>query len=348
MLGGKSHAMRTTRPETPSSRLIILLLTVTVLAVLAAGASLTLFATSRPPGGDSLEVGFARDMMVHHAQAVQMAEIVRERTHNEAIRVLAKEIALNQRAEIGHIQGWLAAWGVTGTHAGPAMDWMGHPSEDGMPGMATPEELNRLMEAPPEEADTLFLLLMIPHHRGAMLMTGAILDRTDRPEVRRLANFMAASQRQEIELMRSMLREGEMAPVKVPLKAADARKASGTATFAGTERGLEVGLELRNLPEPDAAYLAHIHPGYCGAPNSEVNGHEGAGEIDHPLSPVESDGSGDGSSKTTLEGTTLDELFSGKPAHINVHAAGSGVPQQLACADLSVADSITAYDESPG
>jgi uncharacterized protein (DUF305 family) len=49
-----------------------------VVAILVAVASLYLLATSQPPGEGSAEAGFARDMTVHHAQAVEMAEIVRD------------------------------------------------------------------------------------------------------------------------------------------------------------------------------------------------------------------------------------------------------------------------------
>jgi uncharacterized protein (DUF305 family) len=47
-------------------------------------------------------------MMVHHAQAVEMAEIVRDRTENPQTRTLATDIALTQQAQIGQMQGWLA------------------------------------------------------------------------------------------------------------------------------------------------------------------------------------------------------------------------------------------------
>lgn len=324
------------------------LLIIAVIAVLAAGISLVLMASSRPPSGDSPEAGFARDMMVHHAQAIAMSEAVRDKTESEAIRVLAKEIALTQRGEIGHMQGWLAAWGLAASRDEPAMGWMEHPVGDdapggGMPGMATPEELNHLTAAPPDVADTLFLLLMIPHHRGAIPMAEAVLDRSDRPEVERLASYIAASQRQEIELMRNMLRQEELAPVEVELRRAGGASTSGTATFAGSERGVEVELELRDLPTPDSAYLAHIHSGSCDTGDREDDHEdhrpgEADREIEHPLSPVEPAGGHTGSSTTLLEGVTLDQLFSEEPAYLNVHAAGAGVPPQLTCTDLSVAN----------
>ena len=159
------------------------------------------------PGEDSAEAGFARDMMVHHAQAVQMAEIVRDKTESAEIRTMASDIALTQQAQIGQMQGWLAVWRLPATGTGPAMSWMGHPTESRMPGMASPEELNDLQKADPEEADALFLQLMIPHHEAAVPMAEAVLEETDRPEVERLAGAIAASQQSEIQLMQGLLNQ---------------------------------------------------------------------------------------------------------------------------------------------
>jgi uncharacterized protein (DUF305 family) len=175
--------------------------------VLVGGLSLALLLSSRPPGDGSPEAGFARDMMVHHAQAVEMAEIVRDKTQSEDIRLLAADIALTQQAQIGMMQGWLGVWGLPVAGTELPMAWMGHRMEGPMPGMATPEEIDRLREAAPGEADTMFLRLMIDHHRAAIPMAEAILARTDRPEVRQLAEAIATSQRAEIQTMQEMLRE---------------------------------------------------------------------------------------------------------------------------------------------
>ena len=114
-----------------------------LVAVLAAafvatfGLAVWLYLSGRPPGDGSAEAGFARDMMVHHAQAVGMAEIVRDKTESEDVRILATDIALTQQAQIGQMQGWLAVWGLPVAGTEPAMAWMGHPTEGRMPGMAT-------------------------------------------------------------------------------------------------------------------------------------------------------------------------------------------------------------------
>jgi uncharacterized protein (DUF305 family) len=143
--------------------------------------------------------------MVHHAQAVQMAEIVRDKTESEEIRTLAADIALTQQAQIGQMQGWLQVWDLPPTATEPAMSWMGHPTKGRMPGMASPEEINELQQASSEEADVLFLQLMIPHHEAAVPMAEAVLEESDRKEVERLAGSIVASQQAEIELMRALL-----------------------------------------------------------------------------------------------------------------------------------------------
>jgi hypothetical protein len=75
-----------------------------------------------------------------------------------------------------------------------------------MPGMATPATVNLLRRSTGTDADVLFLRAMIPHHQAAILMSEAVLNRTDRAEVTRFARGIIAAQRNEITVMRQMLR----------------------------------------------------------------------------------------------------------------------------------------------
>jgi uncharacterized protein (DUF305 family) len=88
-------------------------------------------------------------MIIHHAQAVQMAEIIRDKTQSDDMRLLAADISLTQQGQIGIMQGWLQVWGLPISGSEPAMAWMGHPMDGLMPGMATPEEISRLSQLPP-------------------------------------------------------------------------------------------------------------------------------------------------------------------------------------------------------
>lgn len=184
-----------------------LILLLAAAAALFAALALWLYLTSLEPGDGSAETGFVRDMSVHHAQAVEMAEIVRDKTQSEEVRLMAADMALTQQGQIGRMQGWLDAWDLSATGTEPAMSWMGHPTEGRMPGMALPGEIERLQNAPPAEADRLFFQLMIPHHQAAVPMAEAVIERTDRPEVENLAGAIAASQKGEIQTMKDMLEE---------------------------------------------------------------------------------------------------------------------------------------------
>jgi uncharacterized protein (DUF305 family) len=297
---------------------------------------------SRPPGDDSAEAGFARDMMVHHAQAVQMAEIVRDKTQSDDMRLMVSNIALTQQAQIGIMQGWLQTWGLSITGTEPAMAWMGHPMDGLMPGMATPEEIDRLSEVSPDVADVLFLRLMIVHHQAAIPMAEAIFKRSDRSEVTQLAQSIETSQRAEIQLMEGMVESKVGDSAEVELEAQNGSGTTGRATLSKTDGGVKVVLGVSGLPDSGTTYLAHIHPGTCSEEEGADHGHGGhehgaSEEIEYPLSPVEPDVQGNGSSTTVVHEVTLEGLLSGDPKHLNVHAPGSGQPPPLTCADLNEA-----------
>jgi uncharacterized protein (DUF305 family) len=320
-----------------------------IVAVLAAGVALALLLTSVPPGNDSAEAGFARDMIVHHGQAVQMAEIIRDKTNSDAMRLLAADISLTQQGQIGIMQGWLQVWGLPISGEDPAMAWMGHPTDGLMPGMATPDEISRLSQLPPDRADVLFLRLMIAHHEAAIPMAEAILKRTDEPEVEHLARSIEKSQKAEIANMKAMVSERVGDSASVSLEPANGSETKGTATLSKAEGGVKVVLEVSGLPGSGTMYLAHIHPGTCaeeegaeeegGGEHSHSHHERGATEeIEYPLTPLKPDARGSGKSTTVVHGVTLEGLLSGDPKHVNVHKPGSGEPPPLTCANLSEAD----------
>ena len=118
----------------------------------------------------------------------------------------------------------------------------------------------------------------------------------------------------------------------------------GTATFSKAKGGgVKVVLKVTGLPKSTKMYLAHIHPGTCaeeegggGAEHGHSHHMQGATEeIEYPLTPLEPNAQGDGTSTTVLHHVTLEGLLSGEPKHVNVHKPGSGEPPPVTCADLS-------------
>ena len=173
---------------------------------------------STAPLSESAAAGFLRDMQVHHAQAVEMAMLVRDRSDDPQLRQLAYDIAIGQAGQSGRMSGLLNAWDLPPASSRPPMTWMSQPVIDGssgdhdmgppdgtMPGMATDAQLTELRAATGVEAERLFLTLMIAHHRGGLEMAEAVLARTTVPQVVSLANGVIASQTSDIDAMQAML-----------------------------------------------------------------------------------------------------------------------------------------------
>ncbi|MEU7579172.1 DUF305 domain-containing protein [Streptomyces sp. NPDC041068] len=195
---------------------------VAVAALLAGGITAAVAATGSDspdvPASSSADAGFARDMAVHHQQAVEMSYIVRDRTDDEEVRRLAYDIAQTQANQRGMLLGWLDLWELPKVPEGAPMEWMGMedmpPGEDGalMPGMATRTELSRLGKLSGEKAEILYLQLMTRHHRGGVHMAEGCVRRCEVPVERRLARGMVESQESEIALMSTMLKSRDAKP----------------------------------------------------------------------------------------------------------------------------------------
>jgi uncharacterized protein (DUF305 family) len=169
-------------------------------------AAWMLLVVSRPrasfPGEGSPEVTFARDMMAHHAQAVEIAVTMRERSQDPTLRTFLLDIILTQQAQIGQMQGWLAVWNVPVSGLEPPMQGMGEAM-----GMATREDVNVLETLPLNEAEVKFLQLMIRHHQGGVMMAESLLKQSGRSEVETLANAIVKGQTNEIDSMVGYLHE---------------------------------------------------------------------------------------------------------------------------------------------
>jgi uncharacterized protein (DUF305 family) len=146
---------------------------------------------------DSPEVSFVREMSVHHAQAVDMAERIRKRTDDPALALIATDIVLTQQNQIGRFAGWIEQWGLspskpnTGSMAGHNM----------MPGMATNSDVASIGTLPTVEAERMFLQLMIKHHEGGVTMATKALPKMTQPEVTRIAQSIITSQTSEIKAL---------------------------------------------------------------------------------------------------------------------------------------------------
>jgi len=113
------------------------------------------------------DVLFMQDMIPHHNQAMQMAELVADRTNRPELVDVAGRINVSQRDEIDFMQQWLSSRGER--EPDPTAHDAMHVDHK-MAGMATPEQMDELAQADGVDFDRLFLQLMITHHDGAVTM----------------------------------------------------------------------------------------------------------------------------------------------------------------------------------
>ena len=152
------------------------------------------------------DVRFMQGMISHHAQALEMTELLDSRTESEAMRQTARRIDLSQEDEIEMMQDWLRERGQEVT----ALDAHHAPGAMRMPGMLTDEEMESLVDADGIAFDRLFLELMIKHHRGALTMVDNLLGQRGAAQDSQLFAFtsdITADQTAEINRMDAMLAE---------------------------------------------------------------------------------------------------------------------------------------------
>ncbi|MBU8551166.1 DUF305 domain-containing protein [Streptomyces rochei] len=161
-------------------------------------------------GHNAADVAFAKGMIPHHRQAVEMADLAPGRAGSPEVEKLAAEIKKAQDPEIRTLSGWLTAWGEEVPAEGAAMDHSSHGMDgmDGMDGMMTDQEMRGLEDASGEAFDTAFLELMVKHHEGALAM--AETERADGAfaPAKKMAAQIITSQSAEIERMNGLLGKG--------------------------------------------------------------------------------------------------------------------------------------------
>ncbi|MET4050562.1 MULTISPECIES: DUF305 domain-containing protein [unclassified Rhodococcus (in: high G+C Gram-positive bacteria)] len=180
------------------------------------------------PAADSVDVGFAQDMSVHHNQAIDMSAVALTNAEDQRVKTLAFDMLTSQQNQVGQMQGWLAVWDRSPVGPDGYMGWMsgdehGHsmasmtPAESGsmaaMPGMATNDELAALRKATGPAVDVMFLQLMLRHHEGGLAMMEYAADHAETPALVRLAQSMISTQEGEATLMKQMLAERGAEPL---------------------------------------------------------------------------------------------------------------------------------------
>jgi uncharacterized protein (DUF305 family) len=144
---------------------------------------------------DANDVMFAQMMIVHHQQALDLCALAVENTNNPDVLALARDIRDAQEPEIATMRSWLEAADADENHM----------HNMAMPGLADQETMNEITETIDGAFDSLFLMTMIQHHEGAIVMANSVLETSVNDDVIALAKTVIETQTAEIDAMYALL-----------------------------------------------------------------------------------------------------------------------------------------------
>ncbi len=173
-----------------------------LLAALAAAALLSACG-SDDDSHNPTDVAFAQGMIPHHAQAIEMIDLLLAKNGvDPQVAELAEQIKAAQAPEIEAMTSWLEEWDedVPPTTGMESMDDM-----SSMEGMMTEQDMGDLAAATGDEASRLFLQQMTEHHSGAIDMAEQETEDGSYPDATDLAEEIVQSQQAEIDTMNDLL-----------------------------------------------------------------------------------------------------------------------------------------------
>ncbi|MBX3245216.1 MAG: DUF305 domain-containing protein [Acidobacteria bacterium] len=159
------------------------------------------------------DVEFMQGMIMHHAQAVEMTALIKGRTDNREIRLLGARISQSQSDEMEFMARWLKIRGealTMSSRSGSHSHGNASSDDHSMPGMLSVGQMEDLRLAKGSTFDKLFLMGMIQHHEGALIMVKDLFDTAGAGQDAELFNFASdvdSGQRAEINIMKTLLGE---------------------------------------------------------------------------------------------------------------------------------------------
>ncbi|CAN5177410.1 DUF305 domain-containing protein [Glaciihabitans sp. INWT7] len=143
------------------------------------------------------DVSFATDMAAHHQQAVEMSQMLLEKSNvDPRVVTLAKDIKAAQDPEIKQMKSWLSDWGQK-TDSMAGMDMSGTLMSD--------TDMNDLKNSAGPAASKLFLTQMTVHHTSALVMAKTEVDSGKNADAVTLAKNIISTQTAEITKMSDLL-----------------------------------------------------------------------------------------------------------------------------------------------
>ncbi|ORW53953.1 hypothetical protein AWC21_00475 [Mycolicibacterium peregrinum] len=156
-----------------------------------------------PAGSNAGDSSFAVSMIANHAQAVQVAELVPDRTTNSDLVELAADIVSSRRTEIEFMKALLVQWNADATTSS-----MPDQPPASAQGSIDEQTVSHLQALSSQDFDILWLQTLIPHAQGAIQIANAEIADGENVDALGLAKQIVAKQQAEIDRMQQLLASG--------------------------------------------------------------------------------------------------------------------------------------------
>lgn len=163
-----------------------------------AGCSTATGAAPATPGANQADITFSQQMVPHHQQSIQVANLASDRSASEFVKATAAKIVKAESAEVQTMTGWLQSWNAAVL---PAAGHAGH----AMPGMITEGQVASLQNLSGAEFDKVWLPLMAEHLRNGVAMAKTVLSSGEHAETKALAQEIVENQTAAIDEITAQL-----------------------------------------------------------------------------------------------------------------------------------------------
>lgn len=150
------------------------------------------------------DIDFAKKMIVHSQQGIQMTDIAQRNAENEEVRQLAASIGNALSISTQQYINWLTEWNEEYLNLSYFPEMEGHDMYPTHPGMARLADLRSLETATGRLVDELFLRLMIAHHEGVVEIAGIASERMQFGKLIDLKDETLKNQAEEIQKMKQL------------------------------------------------------------------------------------------------------------------------------------------------
>ncbi len=148
------------------------------------------------------DLQFLDQMTMHHQGALMSTRAMIADSDRPELRDLASAIETSQTAQIEQMQAFRTEW------YGDAESTSGGMDMSQMEQMMTGDAMIGMNDMMGGHGEEMYLQMMIVHHELGVDMAEEAISRSERPEIRQLAQEIADEQSAEIALMQNYLSEG--------------------------------------------------------------------------------------------------------------------------------------------